>query len=76
MSVRDKEAKFVELAEKRVNKALESLRLVGNLANRANYDYSPEDAKKIINALQAELSTVRGKFLSEHSGQDKKFRLK
>ena len=76
MSIRDKEAKFVELAEKRVNKALESLRLVGNLANKANYEYSTDDAKKIIAALQAELSTVRGKFLNEHSGQDKKFRLK
>ena len=74
--MRDKEAKFVELAEKRVNKALESLRLVGNLANKANYEYSPEDAKKILAALQSELTAVRSKFLNEHSGPDKKFRLK
>lgn len=76
MSGRDKHAKFVELAEKRVNKALEALRLVGNLANKANYEYSPDEAKRIVTALQAELMSVKSKFLSEHSGQDKKFSLK
>ena len=31
--------KFVELAEKRVNKSIKDLRLIGNLANKTNYDY-------------------------------------
>ena len=38
--------KFVELAEKRVNKTIKDLRLIGNLANKANYDYENIDAKK------------------------------
>ena len=35
----DKERKFKELAEKRVNRALDSIRLIGNLSNRQNYSY-------------------------------------
>ena len=30
----NKRAKFVELAEKRVNRAIQSIKLVGNLANK------------------------------------------
>ena len=40
--------KFVELAEKRVNKTIKDLRLIGNLANKTNYDYENIDVKKII----------------------------
>ena len=42
---RDKSAKFVELATSRVNRSLKELALVGNLANRSNYQYSDEQAK-------------------------------
>jgi hypothetical protein len=45
---RDKSAKFVELANKRVNKALKDIQLIGNLSNRQNYEYSDEQAKQII----------------------------
>ena len=45
---RDKHGKFVELATKRVNKALDQIRLVGNLSNRMTYEYSEEEAKKIL----------------------------
>ena len=59
---RDKHGKFVELATKRVNKALDQIRLVGNLSNRMTYEYSEEEAKKILRALQKEIDTVKSKF--------------
>ena len=48
----DKQEKFTRLANQRVNKAMDQLRLVGNLGNRAAYDYTEEDAKKIVKALR------------------------
>lgn len=73
--MRDKRAKFVELTNKRVNKAIDQLRLVGNLSNRASYEYTEDDAKKIIKALQKELDNLKAKFMDESSGDANDFRL-
>ena len=54
--------KFIELAEKRVVKTIKDLRLIGNLANRNNYEYSKADADKILSALEKELKAVKSKF--------------
>jgi hypothetical protein len=54
--------KFVDLAQKRVSKALKDIQLVGNLSNRSNYDYAEEDVAKIMKALSDELSACRKKF--------------
>jgi hypothetical protein len=59
---RDKRAKFLELANKRVNRAIKDLGLIANLANRKNYDYTEEEAKKVIRALQAEVDHVKHNF--------------
>jgi hypothetical protein len=72
---RDKKAKFVELANKRVARALKDLSLIGNLANRRNYEYDEEQAKKIIRALQHELDLVKSTFASESSGRRSTFEL-
>jgi hypothetical protein len=60
--MRDKRAKFVELANKRVTRSIRDLKLVGNLANKGAYDFSDEDAKKIIRALQKEVDSIRARF--------------
>jgi ABC-type Fe3+-hydroxamate transport system substrate-binding protein len=65
---RDKTAKFIELANKRVNKAIKDLQLIGNLSNRQNYEYHDEQAKKIIKALQHEVDLIKQSFLS--AGED------
>jgi len=48
-------AKFVELAEKRVTRAIKDIRLIGNLSNKSNYSYTDQDVRKIIRALEAEI---------------------
>lgn len=60
--MRDKRGKFVELANKRVARCIKDLKLVGNLSNRAAYDFTDEDAKKIVRALQKEVDSVRARF--------------
>lgn len=62
---RDPRERFVTLANKRVTTAILQLRLIGNLANRKNYTYDSEDAKKIIRALQRELDEVKNQFKGE-----------
>lgn len=72
---RDKSAKFVELANKRVNRAVKDISLIGNLANKRNYTYNEEQAKKIIKALQASVDQVKASFLSGIHGQQANFEL-
>ena len=67
---RDKRERFVELGEARVKKATQMLRLIGNLSNPSNYEYSAEDAQQILSALEAEMRLLRAKFqasLSRHA---------
>ena len=52
---RDPRAKFVELANARVARAVKDLRLIGNLSNRRNYDYTEEEAKLILRTLETEI---------------------
>jgi hypothetical protein len=54
--------KFVLLANKRVNNAIKSMQLVGNLSNKSNYDYTEKDVEKIFLALQNELRACRRRF--------------
>ena len=72
----EKEQKFMQLATNRVNKALNQIRLIGNLANKSHYSYSEEDAKKIISALENEIRTVKSKFSSSEKKSNNKFILK
>lgn len=60
--VRDRRAKFVELAQGRVNRAISHIRLIGNLANRTNYEFDDDDARKIVKALQREVDALKAKF--------------
>ncbi len=73
--MRDKRSKFVELANKRVNRAIKDLRLIGNLSNRAAYEFGEEDSRKIVKTLQKEVETLRQKFSGNSEEADKAFSL-
>jgi hypothetical protein len=74
--VRDKRQKFVELAEQRVNRALHYMRLIENLANRKNYEFSDHDAAKILAALEDGYRSVKASFREDSSASKNSFRLK
>jgi hypothetical protein len=63
-----KRAKFRELAEKRTNKALEAIRLIGNLSSRQTYAYEDAEARKIVKALRDSVAEVEARF-SRSSGR-------
>ena len=73
--MRDKRKKFVDLAEARVNRAIKDIRLIGNLANRNAYEYTEDDAKQIVRAIQKELDAAKSRFSGDSSGKDTEFRL-
>ena len=70
-----KSEKFKELAENRVRKALKTLKLIGNLANKAHYEYTSQDAKKITSILNSEIKNISSKFASKNSDDDNDFKL-
>lgn len=65
-----KKERFVRLAENRTNKALEMIRLIGNLSNKSVYDYSAEDISKIFYALESEVALAKKQF-TDVGGTDK-----
>lgn len=73
--MRDKRAKFIELAEARVNRAIKDIRLIGNLSNRSAYSYSEEDVRKIFRALQKELEGAKTRFGGDADTREEGFRL-
>ena len=57
--------KFKELAAKRTAKAITAINLIGNCANKGNYDYTDEQVNAIIEALQKEIAQLRQDLLQE-----------
>ena len=73
--MRDKRKKFIDLTEARVNRAIKDLRLIGNLANKNAYEYSEDDARQIVRALQKELDAAKSRFFGDSGGKDIEFKL-
>jgi hypothetical protein len=71
----DRRGKFVALAETRVNKAINCVRLIGNLSNRSNYSYTDDDVAKIYRALKKSLDEMKARFDSKGAGTDRSFKL-
>ncbi len=60
--MRDKRERFVSLAEKRANKAIKDIRLIGNLSNKNNYEYEDAETQAIFRALEQEVKALRSRF--------------
>jgi hypothetical protein len=74
-NIRNKRKKFEDIAVRRVNRVIKEIRLIGNLSNRASYDYTDEDVKKITRALQREVDAVKARFEGPGKGADPVFSL-
>lgn len=69
MREQEKAEKFVTLAEARTNKALNAIRLLGNLSNKANYVYTDDQIEQIFETLEKQLQDTKNRFAS--SGVEK-----
>jgi hypothetical protein len=72
---RAKRDRFVRLAVKRVNRAIKDMRLVGNLSNRAAYQYTDDDSRKIVKALKKEVDSVKARFSGPGGAGESEFEL-
>lgn len=70
-----KRTKFRELAEKRTNKALEAIRLIGNLSNRQAYVFDDAEVRKIVKALKDAVAEVDARFGKSQSRGGGEFKL-
>ncbi len=68
-----KSQKFKRIAENRTNRIIEQIRVLGNLANTSNYEYSLDEVEQIFNSIKKELTNTKELFVMEN---EKKFRLK
>jgi hypothetical protein len=73
--MRNRRDKFIELAQARVNKTLKDLQLIGNLSNKAAYEFSDGDVRKIFSALQKGLDTAKSRFTRESESAGGEFKL-
>lgn len=61
--------RFKKVAERRTNNIIKTLRLLGNCANKANYEYTNEEVKKIFSAIERELKNTKSKFNNEEDDE-------
>jgi hypothetical protein len=75
--VMDKKSQtFRRLAEKRITNLIKHLRLIGNLANKKNYNYTEEEVRQIFTAIESELAQTKKKFDSYSSEDFGEFKFK
>ncbi len=71
----EKHDKFRELAEGRTNRALDSIRRIGNLSNRHLYEWDEVEVRKIVKALKDAVGEVERKFSGPKIAREKNFKL-
>lgn len=70
----NKSEKFRRLAENRTNIIIQKIQLLGNLSNKAVYDYSDEEVKKMFAAIDASLNEVKERYKTAQKAENKKFK--
>lgn len=66
-------ARFKRIAEKRTNRILNDLRLLGNTGNKTLYQYDQTDIDKIFEIIDTKLTETRARFKT--SKKEKPFTL-
>ena len=69
-----KEERFKKIASRRVQEILDKLRLLGNCANKNNYEYTEDQVKKIFTAVDNEWKKVKNEF-NKGQSKNKEFNL-
>lgn len=62
MADESRNERFRRLAGTRGDRLIREINLLGNLANRKNYEYTPEEVDALFRPIEAELREVRALF--------------
>lgn len=71
----EKRKKFVQLAEKRTQAALDEIRKIGNLSNRRAYSFDDADVRKIAKALKEAVADLERRFGTVQDDEAPRFKL-
>jgi hypothetical protein len=63
--------RFKKLASLRTNAVLRRLKVLGNCANRHNYQYTEDEVNKIFTEIERKLKEVKAKFSFTKEGEFK-----
>ena len=75
-NISQKKKKFVDLANKRVNRVLKQINLIGNLSNTNNYEYTQDEVRQIIKVLENEIQQCKERFGKKSREKERRFSLK
>jgi len=70
-----KSDRFKRLAGNRTRRTIKDLKLLGNLANTASYEYSVEDITKVFSAIEGEVRTAKSRFQAQNGNSRVEFSL-
>ncbi len=68
-----KNQKFKRIAENRVNRIIDQIRVLGNLSNTSNYEYSMDEVNQIFKTIEIELANTKEMF---ELANEKRFKLR
>lgn len=60
-----KRDRFIRIAERRVNKIMDNLDLLGKCSNRRNYEYREEEVRKIFREIEHKVREIKLQFQGE-----------
>lgn len=58
----DKRERFKRLVQRRTNRVLKSLKILGNCADRSRYEYTKEDVERVFAAVDRRLNKTKVRF--------------
>lgn len=73
--MKSKRERFVSIASARTTRILNDMRLLSNCANTRNYDYTKEDAEKILRAIDEGVRELKIAFHSKKKKSHIEFKL-
>ena len=68
-----KAEKFIRLGEYRMNKSIDAIGRIGNLANKSAYDYTPEQVEAMFFVLESKVAEVKAKFTATKAKENTAF---
>ena len=57
-----KRGRFKRLVPRRTSRALKSLKILGNCADRSRYEYTKKDVERIFTAVDRRLNKIKARF--------------
>lgn len=64
-------SRFEKVAARRTQKLLDLIDILGNCSNKANYEYSDEDVRKMFFAIENKIKNVKALFGNAISKEEK-----